>query len=290
MTPIFNSKNIKKLFKPKDSSEGEDNGQLTIIGGSSLFFGAPILSLKTASRVSDMVFFSSPEKSIEKVSDYIKSELSGFIWVPFEEVSDYIEKSDAVLMGPGFMRRTHEDIKKLDASNDEAYLLTRSITEKLLKSFPNKKWVIDAGSLQTMDPDWIPEGAIITPNRKEFKLLFGIPGMLPEDIEDKASLVQKYAKQYKCIIVLKGPTTIVASGHEVTLVKGGNPGLTKGGTGDVQAGLTVALLTKNEPFLAASAASHVIKASADEIHSRVGTFFNADDLAEEVPRTLSSLM
>ena len=30
--------------------------------------------------------------------------------------------------------------------------------------------MIDAGSLQTMDPKLIPQNAILTPNKKEFKL------------------------------------------------------------------------------------------------------------------------
>jgi len=72
------------------------------------------------------------------------------------------------------------------------------------------------------------------------------------------------------------------------VVKGGNAGLTKGGSGDTQAGLTAALLAKNEPFFAAASAAYLIKASADEIHKRVGVYYNATDVAEEIPRVLAS--
>jgi len=105
----FNKEEIKKLFKPAANSTKEDNGKVTIIGGSSLFHGAPILALKTASRVVDMVFFSSPEPSVGKVAEKIKSQLGSFIWVPFGEVGEYIQKSDAVLIGPGLMRY-HKEI------------------------------------------------------------------------------------------------------------------------------------------------------------------------------------
>ena len=153
---------------------------------------------------------------------------------------------------------------------DEAAKKTREITKRLLEKFPEKKWVIDAGSLQTMEPDWIPKVAIITPNRHEFEILFG--NMKPEE----------EAKKHNCTIVYKGPEAIVTNGDETIVVKGGNAGLTKGGTGDTLAGLTVALLAKNEPLLAASAATFFLKKTAEELENKVGTNFNADDVADSV--------
>lgn len=283
---IFSADELKNLFTPENTSNGEDNGQVTIIGGSSLFKGAPLFSLKAASRIVDMVFFSSPEKSMEKVSDYMHATLPSFVWVPFDEVEKYIEKSDAVLIGPGFMRFNSESSPHSARTHicDEACQLTRNTTKDLLDKFPNKKWVIDAGSLQTIEAEWIPKNAIVTPNKKEFELLFGSP-IHKDETEEQ---VQRFAQKYNCIIVLKGEVTTVASPNRVVSVTGGNAGLTKGGSGDTQAGLTVALLAKNDPFLAATSAAFVIKKSADEIFERVGTFFNADDVSEEVARVLAA--
>ena len=76
---VFKKENLEKLYKPSLSLSGEDNGQVTIIGGSSLFHGAPLLSLKVASRISSMVFFASPQKSLDKVAEKTKSKLMSFI-------------------------------------------------------------------------------------------------------------------------------------------------------------------------------------------------------------------
>lgn len=263
----FDPTSLKKLFIPATNSNGEDNGQITIIGGSTLFHGAPLLALTVASRFVDMVFFASPEPSLGKIAEEIKSRLSAFIWLPFDEVEDYIAKSDAILIGPGLMRYSQKE-------KDGAYQKSRQLTQDLLTQFPEKKWVIDAGSLQTMDPDWIPNGSILTPNLKEYKLLFGEKS--PEAI----------AQKYHCFIVLKGPVTYVYSPTETIEIKGGNPGLTKGGTGDVQAGLTAAFFAKNEAELAASSAAFLVKAAGDSLHQKVGVNFNADDLAQEIPATL----
>src|SRR4030042_4563882 len=272
---MFEKGDLMKLFKPSNNSSGEQNGQVTIIGGSSLFHGAPILALKIASRVVDMVFFASPEPSVGEVVAHLKSQLSSFIWIPWDEVDAYIEKSDAVLIGPGLMRYKSdrpmvtsnklENSDKLqvtsDKSNQNILLpvtnnmlhlqkydttgqLTRDITKRLLLKYPTKKWVIDAGSLQTMDVSWIPPKAIITPNAKELEILFKLKSQNSKvkTIIQNLKLIQEMAKKYNCIIVAKGVETIVASPDEAVVVKGGNPGLTKGGSGDVLAGLTVGLL------------------------------------------------
>jgi hydroxyethylthiazole kinase-like uncharacterized protein yjeF len=288
MTKAFDPKTLKKLYQPAHDSSGEDNGQVTIIGGSYLFHGAPLLSLKVASRIVDMVFFASPQPSVGKVAELVKSKLSSFIWVPWEEVGEYVKKSDAALIGPGLMRYEGKiQNSKFKVQNDKAGKLTREITEKLLADFPSKKWVIDAGSLQVTDADWIPKNAILTPNRKELETLFG------EKLEVKdqglVANLQALASEYNCIINCKGPSDLVCSAGECVEIKDGNPGMTKGGTGDVLAGLTVALLAKNEPFLASAAASYVTKAAADRLYKKVGIAYNADDLADEVPEVLHRL-
>jgi ADP-dependent NAD(P)H-hydrate dehydratase / NAD(P)H-hydrate epimerase len=289
----FDPKELKKLYQPANNSTGEDNGQVVIIGGSSLFHGAPLFALKVASRIVDMVFFASPEPSVGKVAEQIKSKLFSFIWVPWDEIDRYIEKSDAVLIGPGFMRFKSESIPHGERNHvcDEACQITKNVTERLLKKFPDKKWVIDAGSLQTLDPSWIPQNSILTPNIKEFELLFKLKSqnLKLKTITQVSKLVQEKAKQYNCTIVYKAPETIVSDGSRTVAIANGNPGLTKGGTGDTQAGLTVALLAKNEPFLAACSASYIVKSAADELYRKVGTNYNADDLAGEIPEVLSKL-
>lgn len=273
---IFSKDDLKKLYKPAHDSNGEDNGQVTIIGGSSLFHGAPLYGLKIASRIVDMVFFSSPEKSVGSIAESIKSKLFSFVWVPWQETEEYIEKSDAILIGPGFLRFKSEKTPhgQRHESCDEECLKTKEITERFLKKFPSKKWVIDAGSLQTLDPNIIPPNAVLTPNKKEYEILFG--SMKPEEA----------SKKYNCIIVAKGPETFVYSPTKKIEVKGGNPGLTKGGTGDTLSGLTVALLSKNDPLLAATSASFIAKSAADELHKKVGVYYNADDLVDAIPKVM----
>ena len=66
--------------------------------------------------------------------------------------------------------------------------------------------------------------------------------------------------------------------------------MTKGGTGDVLAGLIAALACKNNPLLATIAGSFINKKAGDMLYTRVGPYFNATDLANQIPLTMKNLL
>lgn len=283
----FHPTELAKLYRPQPHATKTQNGQLTIIGGSDLFHGAPLLALKCAARIVDMVYFTSPEPANSAVAAQLKSHLSSFIWVPIEEIDSYIAKSNAILIGPGLKRFNSENhIPSTSDALDHAGQLTKQLSEHLLKQFPDKQWIIDAGAIQTISMSSIPAQAIITPNLKEYRALFGDPQIDQATTESIAQHVQTNARQHNCIIVYKQPETIIASPDHITVVPGGNAGLSKGGTGDTLAGLTAALASQNPAFLAAAAASFILKSAADQLFRRVGPYYSADDLANHIPRTL----
>jgi len=284
----FDPLSLQKLHKASHNSTKNDNGLITVIGGSKLFHGAPLMAIKTASRFADAVFFASPDPSVGEVASQIKAGLFPFIWVPWNEMEGYVVKSEAVLIGVGFRRfgteMKRDIIKEIDICDEECQK-TKKITEKLLTKYASKRWVVDAGSIQVIKPDILPVGCVVTPNQKEFRILFNEPTAVLD-----AKLVRETAEKYNLTIVLKGVGTIVSSPTETTIVRGGNAGLTKGGTGDVQAGLTVALLAKNDPFLAASCAAYLVKKTADELYKTVGVNYNADDLANAIPAYFAGIL
>lgn len=286
---VFSPDNLNYLRKRLETPE---NGEITIIGGSDLFHGAPLLSLKVASRIVDMVYFSSPEPAFCEIANNLKAQLSSFIWVPWDEIGAYIKKSDAVLIGPG-MKRWHkeEENGKYNSGKievfDEAGTETKFVTEKLLREFPDKQWVIDGGSLQVINPRFIPAGAIITPNKREFEMIFNNK---QQTTCNKVDRVSQMAKNYNCTIVLKGSVTYVCSPNGLVEVHGGNNGLTKGGVGDIVAGVTVGLAAKNDPLLSATSASWIVKRAGDNLYKKIGTVFNSDDLADEAAKVLGEYL
>lgn len=300
MSEVINKDILKRLYRPSKESHKGQNGKLTIIGGSKLFHGASLWALKTASRIVDMVFYSTVPEN-EKLTQELSQKLYDFICIPRNKLAEYIEQSDAVLIGPGMVRGDKE-YSGTGESGDE----TRKITQELLVKFPNKKWVIDAGALQVMDPEWLKplKQVIITPHRKEFERLFNIsledrrqnkminPSSIHQSsiISHLSSVISLQAKEYGCVIVLKGKTDIICSPNKSLINQTGNEGMTKGGTGDVLAGLIAALACKNDLFLAAAVGTYINGLAGDELYKTVGPYYNASDLCDQIPKTMGRLI
>lgn len=254
-----------KIRIPSPDSHKGQNGRLMVIGGSHLFHAASIWALEVASRIVDLVHYSSVPENNEIVRE-IKKQFRDGIIVPREEIDAYIEEDDVILIGPG-MTRDQE---------------TKELTDRLLKKYPKKQWVIDAGALQMMDAALIPHRAILTPHHQEYERMTAQAGERLDGPE--------FAKAHRCIVLLKGPVDTVTDGTHTKEITGGNAGMTKGGTGDVLAGLVAALACKNDPFDAAVAGSTINKKAGDELFKTVGPYFNASDLASQIPKTMKSLI
>lgn len=268
----FKKSDLNKLYVPlKDSHKGQ-NGKLMIIGGSVLFHAASLWALNIASRIVDMVFYSSIDSNNEIVQKE-KQEFRNGIIVPREKIKHYIEEADAVLIGPGLPRE--DGIENGDSD-------TEVLTKELLLKFPNKKWVVDGGSLQVIKPEILPMSTIITPHKQEFETLFKIAPTFENVI--------KMAKKHSITILLKGQEDIVANKEKNVIINGGNQGMTKGGTGDVLAGLTASLYCKNEAFLSASSASYINKKSGEGLYKTMGLYYNASDLTNEIPKIMKELI
>jgi len=268
----------------RETKSKHSSGQITILGGSKLFHGAPLMALRSASRIVSMVYFSTPDED-KDVATQIKAGLSNFIWVPYEEVESYIAKSDSVLIGPGMMRsHVKEQGYVLDGEGEK----TRAISEMLFKKFPDKKWVVDGGSLQVVQVGNLPKGSVVSPNRKEFEILFG--EKMIEDPHQRSMQVEGLALKYGLVILTKDETSIVSDGVITIKIKGGNDGLVKGGMGDVIAGVTVGFLAKDEAVYAVAAASYLVKKAAEKLAETNSLMFNSDDLANTVPLVYGEIL
>ncbi len=261
----ISEKSLKKLYKSKKDSHKGQNGKLLVIGGSDLFHAASLWALETASRVVDMVFYASTMVNEEIVKKQ-KARFHDGIVVPEGKLDEYIEEADCVLIGPG-MTRSKETKEKVSS---------------LLKKYPEKKWVVDGGALQMVDKKLLTKTMIITPHQKEFERVFKVKG-------GEAS-IKKVVKSFEGVVVLKGQQDLVCSKEECVVNTTGNEGMTKGGTGDVLAGLIAALYCKNEAMLAASCGVFVNGLAGDRLYGIVGPYFNATELMKEIPKVMGELI
>jgi NAD(P)H-hydrate epimerase len=109
-----------------------------------------------------------------------------------------------------------------------------------------KPMVIDADALNilSLNKEWLsllPEGTILTPHPKEFERLAG----KTDSGFDRMKRQIEFSKENNCIVVLKGAHTSVTTPEgKVMFNSTGNPGMAKGGSGDVLTGIILSLLAQ----------------------------------------------
>lgn len=284
----FDPTELQRLYTPPIHSHKGQNGKLMIIGGSHLFHAASMWALQIATRIVDMVYYSSIVENNLLVEE-LKKEFRGGIVVRRDDLDAYIDEAEAVVIGPGMVRtenkitdedKSLEEINTIKDEGEQSYYLTKYVLEK----YPEKKWIIDAGALQMMNPEWLKSlpNAVITPHTIEFERVF--------QKKPTKENVEAIAKEYGCIVLLKGEEDIVCTSDMCVSLSGGNAGMTKGGTGDVLAGLIGALACKNGLLLATQAGSYFNKKAGESLFKRVGYYFNASDLANEIPAVMKKTL
>lgn len=248
-------KYITQIVLPKKDSHKGENGRVLVIGGSRLFHAASFWSASMAAKIVDMVHFTSPAmENNELMRVRAKAKFWEGIVTPYEEVEHYIEEDDAILVGPG-MERGEE---------------TKRIVDELLTRHPSKRWVVDGGALQMVEPALLTANMIVTPNAKEWEM---IEGKVPAGVT----------------MLRKGVVDVISRNAERVEVPGGNAGMTKGGTGDVLAGLVTGLYAKSPAVPACVVASYTNKRAGEALEKKVGVYYSAGDLIPEVQKVLGEI-
>lgn len=152
----------------------------------------------------------------------------------------------------------------------------------LIENELGAKRVIDAGALcEDLFGITLDTNTVLTPHDGEFERMFGA--------ENKSRTEQTIAaaRRLKCIIVRKGPETVIAHPDGRTIVNfAPNPFLAKAGTGDVLSGFIAGLITQGmDTFKAAAAAVWIHTECAD----RLGPGLTSFDLEFMVPEILREL-
>ncbi len=258
---------LLKLKQPKFDSHKGQNGSVLIIGSNSDYIGAVVFATNSALTCGiDLAFIVAPEKSSNVIKKYnpefiVRSTPGDTLSLEgFDVIEDLIDKVDSILIGSG---------SGLDKKTGQLFNKILETTEKPV--------VIDADALKLVDKKKITKGnVIVTPHKKEFEELFN--EKLPEDLEDKLELTRKLSKEYNLVILLKDVIDIITSVDDYKLNMTGNQGMTKGATGDMLAGLTTAIATKNSLFEAAYIAAYILGSAGDTALEEYGYDYTASDI------------
>lgn len=165
---------------------------------------------------------------------------------------------------------------------------------KLLIQESKVPLLIDADGLNILaaNKTWLgflPENTILTPHPGEFNRLFGES---KNDFERLQKAIGSAAK-YKCIIVLKGAyTAIISPSGQVFFNCSGNPGMAKGGSGDVLTGLISGLVARGISALNAALTGVYLHGLAGDLaaDSLTQEAMNAGDLIGFLPKAWAQIL
>ena len=263
-------------MKRNEASRKGNNGIVAVIGGSIHIHGAPLFAALAAEASGvDLIYACVPECHAEVT----KAASPNFFVTPFRgddlsksdvsALEEIVAECDTAVIGPGLA----------------TYETTQKAIQSLIKDIPNPL-VLDASALQPWTFDLLQEKqAIITPHPGELGRMQGQVYARKSD-DDLKDVICTIAKARGITAVLKGATDIIAGGEEGKCqeVKGGNAGLTVGGTGDVLAGLIAGLVAQGiEHFDACIMATTIIKRAATVLHPEKGYAFTAMDVIRQIP-------
>jgi len=261
--------------RPVDAHKG-DFGKLFILAGSRGYTGAAALCARAAVRGgAGLTTLAVPEEIYPILAAKCCDE--AMVWPWPEDDEELIEKAKgytAAAIGPGLGQgqRAERLVLKLLRELDCPIILDADGLNLISRHIH----VLDEREAPT----------ILTPHDGEFARLSGCE--LP--IRDRLGAARAFAQKHHCTLVLKGHRTITAAHGGVCVIDPtGNPGMAKGGSGDVLAGLMGAL-----------AAQEVTDAPAAAVwlHGRAGDLAAEDkgeygmtpsDLIEQIPYAMKEL-
>ena len=269
---IIDEQYVENLIIPRRSSSHKgENGTIGIVGGSRLYHGAPVLSAMGALRSgSDLAYLFVPEI----IATPIRSISPDLIVYPLPDSKITIGVANKILnfrnnittfvIGPGMVNQKMNGLIKLVSGLENK----------------NMNIILDAGAInQELIDNTEGKNIVVTAHLGEFKKL--INKKLNNEDEIKNELLD-YAKNRNLTIVVKGETDYITDGNELFINKSGNSCMTKGGTGDILAGVIAAQLSVGQsPLNAATMGTYFMGKTGELVYEKWGfQFMNAELLIE----------
>ncbi len=254
--------------RPRDAHKWD--AAVLVVAGSPGMTGAAAMAAGAAQRAgAGMVQLAAPG-----VSDPFGPVEAVSVSVPEAGWADAIIDGDAI------------DTGRLDAAVVGPGLGTSMATRHQMRQFVRRATmplVVDGDGLTALGADagdLLAERSaptVLTPHDGEFARL---AGEAPAD--DRIDAVRRLAERTGAVVLLKGPTTVVADpAGAVRLVTAGDARLATAGTGDVLAGVIAALLAGGADALDAAAAGAHVHGTAGSLCPDPGTV--ATDVIAALP-------
>ena len=270
--------------RPPDAHKG-DFGRVLIFAGSRDMPGAAVLAARAALRGgAGLVTLAVPRGTLGTVQSHLvdatflplpDTRAGGVSRTARRAILEAASQSRALVAGPG-----------LGASGE-----TKAMVYELIRK-ASCPLLLDADALNVLGEDLgslqeRPGPTVLTPHPGEMARLFGLG--TKEIQADRREFAARCARRSHAVVILKGHRTVVTDGGVYFENTTGNPGMAKGGMGDVLAGFLGALLARGlEPLDAAILGVYIHGFAGDLAAQKFGQeSLIASDVVAALPEAFS---
>lgn len=274
-----------KEYMPKrfaNSNKGS-YGKTLIYAGSGNMTGAAHLACMGALRLGTGLVCMASEPD---VLDILKCRISEPVFYPVadsdadtDSLIGYANRCSAVLIGCGL--GSGENVKKR---------VCRMIREC------NVPIILDADGINAISDNInilseAKRGIVLTPHPLEFSRISEYS--LSEICENRIECAQKFSEKYGCTLLLKGAGTVICEkGARLCINTSGNSALSKGGSGDVLAGMITSLVSQGASlYESAVCAAYLHGAAADRLSVSLSQYgVLPSEIPEYTAKVLADIM
>jgi len=259
---LFDAEAAAELLpkREKHSHKG-DFGKLLNVAGCGKMSGAALLSTRAALRSgAGLVTLASTETVINRIAAAIpeatllpvKGDTSGALSEKhIDEILKECEKKTALSVGCG-----------LSVTNGTKAAVKKLVSEAACPI------ILDADGINCISDNIdiirsAKEQLTVTPHAGELARLTGLSA--DEISEDRLTAAVNFARQYGVTVAAKGVPNFVAGEGRAYIIPAGNPGLSRGGSGDVLTGIIAAFRAQGLPAVEAAALGVFVHGAAADI-------------------------
>ena len=272
---------ITQHIRPRQpESDKNTYGRVLAICGCRDYIGAPFFAAQAAVRTGSGIVTLAVPRCIYPI---LAGKLNEPTFLPLEEDEEgkitaeslpSLERRAAILAGPGLGRSAgvSQAVETIVLQAQCPVILDADGINAL------------AGHIDILEKAKHP--VVLTPHANEFARI------CDTETGNAAEDAAAFAVRHHCILLLKGHRTVVADTNgDVWYNVHGNPGMAKGGSGDVLSGIILSLLGQGlQPLAAAACGAYIHSCAGDLCANEIGEFgMTPTDMIGFIPRVLKPL-
>ena len=274
---IFDDDYYKGLIK-KRAIYGHkgDYGKCVLVAGSLGFSGASYICTESCVKTGAGLTTLITTEECQKIVSNQLIEAMTINYTELDRVKSVVKNANVIAFGPG-IRGDEKD---------------KNILNCIIDDYSNSI-VVDAEGINMLSRDKsllkkLQDRVVLTPHLGEMSRL--VNKTIGEIEKDRINIAKNYAKDNRCVLVLKGYNTVITDGNKVYVNNTGSSKMATGGMGDCLTGIITSLIGQGYSKLNACLLGVYLHGKCGDIVAEDKYSVLATDIIKKIPFVMNDLI